>query len=155
MPRLEDCFAAYGPYHRDRRNQITHFIGVPLLVFSVLLLLPLWLGAALTAAATVYYCRFDFGLGIFLGGVFAALCGVAQYFSGPRAYATSATAFIVGWAFQFLGHYWEGRKPAFVDNLTQIFNAPVFLGAEFLFLIGWRHDLARRVTSLRPSGSRR
>jgi uncharacterized membrane protein YGL010W len=25
--------------------------------------------------------------------------------------------FFVGWLFQFSGHYFEGRKPAFVDDL--------------------------------------
>ena len=28
----------------------------------------------------------------------------------------AATMFTVGWGFQFLGHYFEGKKPAFVDD---------------------------------------
>ena len=25
---------------------------------------------------------------------------------------------LLGWAIQFVGHYWEGRKPAFADDLV-------------------------------------
>jgi uncharacterized membrane protein YGL010W len=28
----------------------------------------------------------------------------------------AGTMFTVGWGFQFLGHYFEGKKPAFVDD---------------------------------------
>ena len=28
----------------------------------------------------------------------------------------AATMFTVGWGFQFVGHYFEGKKPAFVDD---------------------------------------
>ncbi len=26
--------------------------------------------------------------------------------------------FVIGWAIQFVGHHYEGRKPAFVDDVT-------------------------------------
>lgn len=28
----------------------------------------------------------------------------------------AATMFTVGWGFQFVGHYFEGKKPSFVDD---------------------------------------
>lgn len=44
MRSLEDHLAAYAAYHRDARNIATHFIGIPLIVVSLLALLsrPVW-----------------------------------------------------------------------------------------------------------------
>ncbi|MBL8514434.1 MAG: DUF962 domain-containing protein, partial [Betaproteobacteria bacterium] len=44
MRTLEEQITQYAAYHRDRRNIVTHFIGIPLIVFSVamgLALIPL------------------------------------------------------------------------------------------------------------------
>jgi uncharacterized membrane protein YGL010W len=40
--------------------------------------------------------------------------------------------FVVGWIVQFIGHYYEGRKPAFVDDLTGLLVAPMFVVLEAL-----------------------
>jgi uncharacterized membrane protein YGL010W len=37
-----------------------------------------------------------------------------------------AVLFVGGWILQLVGHVFEGRKPALVDNLFQIFVAPIF-----------------------------
>ena len=34
--------AAYASVHRDRRNKATHFVGIPVIVFSLLLVLSPW-----------------------------------------------------------------------------------------------------------------
>ena len=39
MRTLEQHITQYAAYHRDRRNIATHFIGVPMIVFAVLLAL--------------------------------------------------------------------------------------------------------------------
>jgi uncharacterized membrane protein YGL010W len=49
--------------------------------------------------------------------------------------------FFIGWVFQFIGHYFEGRKPAFVDDLVGLLIGPLFVVAEVLFLLGLRKDL--------------
>jgi len=47
--------AIYASYHRDARNRATHFIGIPAIMFSVLVVLALWrlpvAGLELSAAA--------------------------------------------------------------------------------------------------------
>jgi uncharacterized membrane protein YGL010W len=42
---------------------------------------------------------------------------------------------------QLIGHVWEGRKPALVDNFLQIFVAPIFLAAEVFFALGYKPGL--------------
>ena len=49
--------------------------------------------------------------------------------------------FFVGWVLQFLGHYYEGRKPAFVDDLIGLLVGPMFIVAEALFSAGWNRQM--------------
>ena len=51
--------------------------------------------------------------------------------------AWSLAAFGVGWLIQFVGHYYEGRKPAFVDDLRGLLVGPMFVVGEALFALGW------------------
>jgi len=47
------------------------------------------------------------------------------------------------WIAQFVGHgVFEGRKPALMDNLLQVFSAPLFVTMEVLFLLGYNPKLA-------------
>ena len=46
---------------------------------------------------------------------------------------------------QFVGHYWEGRKPAFVDDLVGLLVGPMFVVAEWLFALGWNRPLQRAI----------
>lgn len=168
MKTLEDQMSFYAAYHQDPRNKATHFVGVPTIVFS--LMIPLgWLrfeagGASLTAAFVVsavlvaYYLALDAILGIAMGMVFVAMLWLAE----PLTAAPLATGagwflglFVVGWALQLWGHVFEGRKPALVDNLFQVFVAPIFLCAEAFFALGYRPALRdavqRRAEELRRS----
>jgi uncharacterized membrane protein YGL010W len=47
---------------------------------------------------------------------------------------------------QLIGHYFEGRRPALVDKLFQIFVAPIFLAAEVSFTLGYKKDLRQKVS---------
>lgn len=38
MTNLERLLSQYAAYHLDRNNILTHFIGIPLIVFSILCL---------------------------------------------------------------------------------------------------------------------
>ena len=44
MKTLTDQLAQYGAYHRDPRNITTHFVGIPMIVLAVAVLLarPVW-----------------------------------------------------------------------------------------------------------------
>lgn len=45
-----------------------------------------------------------------------------------------------------MGHWFEGRAPALLDNLVQaIFLAPLFVWLELLFKFGYRRELQDRV----------
>ncbi|MCA3022138.1 MAG: DUF962 domain-containing protein [Rhodocyclaceae bacterium] len=151
MRTANQVLTQYAAYHRDRRNIATHFVGVPIIVFSVVLALaqvvigPVHLGWIGIILATIYYLVLDRPLGFLLFG-FLVLCGaVASLISFKTGWAAglaiAAGLFVLGWAIQFLGHKYEGIKPAFVDDIVGLLIGPLFVMVEVLFLLGLRGDL--------------
>jgi uncharacterized membrane protein YGL010W len=57
------------------------------------------------------------------------------------AWIVFAVFFVGGWVFQLVGHVWEGRRPALVDNLFQAFIGPMFIMAEVMMALGWKQEL--------------
>jgi uncharacterized membrane protein YGL010W len=150
MKALEEQMSFYAAYHQDARNKATHFVGVPAIVLS--LMVPLsWLGFAgvsaamvTTAALLVYYLALDVWLGLVMCVVMGALLWLGQILADQGAVAGwswFAALFVGGWILQLVGHVFEGRKPALVDNLFQIFIAPLFLAAEVFFALGYKPRL--------------
>ena len=69
MKPIEQNLTQYAAYHRDRRNIATHFVGVPMIVFAIILALAtvtiplgpvvLTLAAIVSIALCLYYLRLD------------------------------------------------------------------------------------------------
>ena len=158
MKTLEDQMAFYAAYHQDARNKISHFIGVPTIVLGVMVALG-WLridvagtqvsaAMAITAILLAYYIRLDIPLGLAMTVVFAALLYAAELVAAlpmKEGVAWFLILFVGGWIIQLVGHVYEGRKPALVDNLFQIFVAPIFLCAEVFFALGYKPALHEAV----------
>ena len=145
-------------YHHDHRNVLTHVVGIPLIVLSITTLLaplelplptaaiPLSLVAAVLAAG--WYLSLDLKLGLLMTFLLALFV-----IAGAQIASISTTAwlgggvglFVVGWIFQLVGHKYEGRKPAFVDDLRSFLVGPLFLVVEGLFALGLMSDLRREV----------
>jgi uncharacterized membrane protein YGL010W len=159
VTRLETHLTQYAAYHRDRRNIATHFVGVPMIVFAIVLALAtvsipvgplaITLAAAASIAACIYYFRLDFVFGVALAVTLFAMCAAASEVthrtSDGAGLAIAAALFVVGWALQFLGHRYEGLKPAFFDDAKQLLIGPVFVWAEAFFLVGAREQLRRYI----------
>ena len=140
----------YAAYHQDARNKVTHFVGVPVIVLS--LMIPLsWLrfegvsaAVVTTAVLLAYYLALDLWLGFAMCIVMGALLGLGQLIADQGALAGwswFAGLFVGGWILQLVGHVYEGRRPALADNLFQIFVAPIFLCAELFFALGYKPKL--------------
>jgi uncharacterized membrane protein YGL010W len=158
MKSLEEQMAFYAAYHQDARNKATHFVGVPVIMLS--LFIPLaWLrldigGLGLTAAMVfaaivlAYYFVLDVPLGLAMLVITAFLVWAGDRIASLGAaagWSWFAVLFVGGWILQLVGHVFEGRKPALADNLFQIFVAPIFLGAEVFFALGYKRALHDRI----------
>ncbi len=168
MKTLTDHLSQYAAYHRDQRNIISHFIGVPLIVVAVAIVLSrpgftaygLWFSPALivSIAAAIFYLRLDVRLGISMS-VLLAICLWIAMLCAQLSTGTWLTwglgSFIVGWIIQFIGHYYEGRKPAFVDDIMGLAIGPLFVVAELAFLCGLRKSLENEIeTRLDPDNAK-
>lgn len=145
----------YASYHRDARNRATHLIGIPAIVFSLLVPLALWrfhlLGLDASAAWVVAVLALGgwialdamIGLAMVIAMVPMLIVAgwIAKSFGATPAWIVFAAFFIGGWIFQLVGHVWEGRRPALVDNLFQAFIGPMFIMAEVLMWLGLKQDL--------------
>ena len=160
MKTLVEHLGQYAEYHRDRRNIATHFVGIPLIVLAVAELLSrpglelagLWLSPAalVAAAAAIFYLRLDLRYGLLM----SALLLLSLWFGAALAVQSTTlwlsvgvALFVVGWIIQFVGHYYEGRKPAFVDDLVGLLVGPMFVVAEWLFALGWGRALADEIVA--------
>ncbi len=151
---FERQLATYASYHRDARNRATHFVGIPLIIFS--LFIPLgWLrfdvaGYAVSAgllvglAVLVLWISLDRLLGLALIIALAPMWYLGEWIATRTSETTGwivfAATFIGGWVFQLVGHVFEGKRPALVSNLFQALIAPMFLVLELLVWLGLRRD---------------
>lgn len=89
MKTLIDHLSQYADYHRDPRNIRTHFIGVPMIMLAVTVLLsrPAWLAGGLlplspallaALAASVFYFRLDARYGLAMAAALAAMLARRQ-----------------------------------------------------------------------------
>jgi uncharacterized membrane protein YGL010W len=154
MRTLEQQLTNYAAYHRDRRNIATHFVGIPMIVLAAFALLArptvALLGLPLSPALLVFlggvafYLALDirFGLAMLLSTAPAYGFGVwlAAHDTGTWLGA-GVGLFVIGWVIQLIGHLFEGRKPAFVDDLIGLMIGPLFLVAEATFAVGLRPEL--------------
>lgn len=154
MKTLIDHLSQYADYHRDPRNIHTHFAGVPMIMLAVVVLLsrPAWTAAGLpltpalfvALASGLFYLRLDARFGLAMAALLAAML-VAGHWVALQSMAVWLTTgiglFVAGWVIQFVGHYYEGRKPAFVDDLTGLIVGPLFVVAEWAFALGLRKEV--------------
>ena len=157
-PALE-LLSQYAEYHRDRRNIMSHFVGVPMIVFGIgvllarpefalggLLLTPAWLVFAVVVLW--YLSRGDLTLGLAVSTIVGVLVWMAQGMShgGVAAWLGWGFGFFaVGWLIQFIGHWYEGRKPAFFDDVVGLLVGPMFITAEAMFALGWNRPMLAEI----------
>ncbi|KQW29869.1 MULTISPECIES: Mpo1 family 2-hydroxy fatty acid dioxygenase [Pseudomonas] len=158
MKSLVDHLSQYAAYHRDPRNIASHFIGIPLIFVAVAVLLsrPGWpVGAILVSPALLvavasawFYLRLELRLGVLMTVLLGLALWLGQVLAAQSTLVWLGSGlgmFVVGWVIQFVGHYYEGRKPAFVDDLTGLIVGPLFVVVEAGFLLGLRDDLKRAI----------
>lgn len=167
MLTLKQQMQSYGAYHRDPRNKLTHFFGVPLVTFSLFVflgwfrfvhpeVLPITVATLFYIGVTIYYFRLDWTIAVVQLPFTLTLLFIADWVAKQSmglSFSVFLTTFVLGWIIQIVGHVLEGKRPALADNILQIFNAPVFLTVEALALMGFRKDLAEPEPAGEMAGS--
>lgn len=163
MKNIEEQLSSYKSVHFNKKNIQTHFVGVPIIVLSIVVLLSRFTwqisvgdyGLTVTPAfiaaivAITYYFTLHTRLAVAMGLYFVVTLYVAALLA-PLSYSLelAIALFVIGWIIQFIGHYFEKAKPAFVDDLSQFLIGPLFLMAEVFFALGLEKTLEKNVTKI-------
>lgn len=159
---FESQMAMYTTYHRDPRNRLTHFFGIPAIVLSLLIVLALVrfplagveisLALVIGLAVLVLWVALDLAIGaamaVFLVPSWLLSEWLAATASGELIWSLFGLLFVGGWILQLWGHVYEGRRPALVSNLFQALIGPMFLVAEIFFALGWKQGLRHRIEAI-------
>ncbi|MEO6772113.1 MAG: Mpo1-like protein [Kofleriaceae bacterium] len=154
MKSLVEHLSSYATYHRDKRNIATHLVGIPMIVVGTQAVLarvgfgPLNAAVGATALASRYYRKLDPELGKVMTTALGATCVLGNGIAAmpmPVWAVASTSLFVGGWALQFLGHKFEGKKPAFLDDLASLWIGPLFIAAEVAFALGHAPELRAEI----------
>lgn len=146
---VDVLFDKYAESHQNPKNELIHWICVPLIVFSLLGLvwsIPFphleFLGkyngfvnwASFLIAFSVYYyyklspvMSYLMLLLIFLMSFFIVQLEKVEAGGGPAVWLVCAVIFVVSWIGQFIGHKIEGKKPSFLDDVKFLLIGPIWL----------------------------
>lgn len=137
----------YSLYHQNSLNKRLHHICVPLIVLSILGLLwsiPVpsqvanwgpWfnVATAVMLITSLYYLRLSRNLAVgmlLLASASTFLINYAEQLTGLKAWQWAIPLFIVAWIGQFIGHHFEGKRPAFVNDLQFLLIGPLWILAH-------------------------
>lgn len=143
--RATRLFSDYAAAHSTAGNRACHAVGIPLIVFSLVLALtrapvaagpwsvaePVIVLAALAAAAI------DVGaaaaLFVYLAASDLVSRAIPSWTSPAFAIGLAGGLFLGGWAFQFAGHaVYEKNRPAFLRNLAHLLVGPLWIARKLV-----------------------
>ena len=163
MRTVEEQLSNYKSVHFNKRNIETHFVGIPLIVWAVTVLLSLntftieLLGKTITYTPAIvlltitvlYYFKLHIKLALGMSLYMAINLYLASLVSAmDNALWIAIATFVVGWVIQFIGHIYEKAKPAFMDDIMGLIIGPLFLMAEVYFMLGLAKKLDSAITPM-------
>lgn len=148
MRRIDQLLYEYGESHQNATNKLIHWICVPLIFFSIVLLIwsipsgPLskYLGNAgnpylnwatiVIVVVLAYYVTLSIPLTVGMM-LFSVLClflarNLAQLNFAPL-WLIAIVIFVLAWIGQFYGHKIEGKKPSFLKDVQFLLIGPAWL----------------------------
>jgi uncharacterized membrane protein YGL010W len=152
--RVDEFFSEYESFHKDPRNKLCHYVGITTIVLSVAAALdlvalpgapelgawgPLTLAFPAVLLLALFYLSLDVALGFGAALVLFGFAFAGKYCGGwPGALGL----FVGGWILQFVGHYFEGKRPAFLRNGVHLLVGPLWILSHVYEVVGLRSKQA-------------
>jgi uncharacterized membrane protein YGL010W len=133
--RLSALFSDYERYHRHPTNKLCHYLGIPVIVLTIVGLLarvPLvrvgGMSVSLAVPVALLALGYDLRLSSRLTLAFGAFV-LGSFLLAPAIPTVVLWAgFAAGWVLQLVGHYvYEKKSPAFFANLQQLLIGPLWI----------------------------
>jgi uncharacterized membrane protein YGL010W len=128
----------YEQFHQTKANKLTHLLGIPFVLFSLVGLLSfvtLWspaadslfkidLGIILVLAGAAFSLKVDYKIGIPF-----TLYAYLNYLLARHVPLWPLVAIqVLGWVLQLVGHFkYEKKSPAFLTSLEHVFIGPMWI----------------------------
>lgn len=137
----------YGQQHTNKINRMTHYIGIPAIVCSLLMGLSwvsldvarVWVISfswILVIASLIYYALLNRRLACLMFVIMMPLTWLISLVAGTAPTKTTGiiclVLFLGGWLLQFIGHLFEKKRPAFFQSAVQLLIGPLFIMVELL-----------------------
>jgi uncharacterized membrane protein YGL010W len=149
MRLVDQLLWEYGASHQNGTNKLIHWVCVPAIMFSLIVLLfsiPFFTERTIIAnwafpfliGALIYYFRLStlmfFGF-VAIGSLM--LWGASAFYNALDRDVVHLTIyavgiFVVAWIGQFIGHKIEGKKPSFLKDVRFLLIGPAWL-MHFVF----------------------
>jgi uncharacterized membrane protein YGL010W len=127
--KVDQLLAHYGESHQNPRNELIHFIAIPLIMLSLvgmMFALHPYVAYAFVAASMVYYARLSVVFLITMAVLSVGFIGVI-FAMGPLVLPVCIAIFVGAWILQFIGHKIEGKKPSFFEDIQYLWVGPLFV----------------------------
>lgn len=138
MSVLTRLLESYEKNHQNPINEAIHIIAIPLIMFSILGMtaaFDIFLEYMLVGIVFFYYLKLSKTAALLMLVWLLIYLGLVVLLK-PYIIEISILLFAFGWILQFLGHFIEGKRPSFFEDLRYFLIGPLFVVQKVISKFG-------------------
>ena len=138
MSVLTRLLESYEKNHQNPINEAIHIIAIPLIMFSILGMtaaFDIFLEYILVGIVFFYYLKLSKTAALLMLVWLLIYLGLVVLLK-PYIIEISILLFAFGWILQFLGHFIEGKRPSFFEDLRYFLIGPLFVVQKVISKFG-------------------
>ena len=138
MSVLTRLLESYEKNHQNPINEAIHIIAIPLIMFSILGMtaaFDIFLEYILVGIVIFYYLKLSKIAALLMLVWLLIYLGLVVLLK-PYIIEISILLFAFGWILQFLGHFIEGERPSFFEDLRYFLIGPLFVVQKVISKFG-------------------
>ena len=138
MSVLTRLLESYEKNHQNPINEAIHMIAIPLVMFSILGMtaaFDIFLEYILVGIVIFYYLKLSKIAALLMLVWLLIYLGLVVLLK-PYIIEISILLFAFGWILQFLGHFIEGKRPSFFEDLRYFLIGPLFVVQKVISKFG-------------------
>ena len=138
MSVLTRLLESYEKNHQNPINEAIHIIAIPLIMFSILGMtaaFDIFLEYILVGIVIFYYLKLSKIAALLMLVWLLIYLGLVVLLK-PYIIEISILLFAFGWILQFLGHFIEGKRPSFFEDLRYFLIGPLFVAQKVISKFG-------------------
>ena len=138
MAVLTRLLESYAKNHQNPINEVIHIIAIPLIMFSILgvtAVFDIFLEYILVGIVFFYYLKLSKTAALLMLVWLLIYLGLVALLKS-YIIEISTSLFFLGWILQFLGHFIEGKRPSFFEDLRYFLIGPLFVVQKVISKFG-------------------